>query len=498
MSNNGSSSPDDLAVSLRRYVSLTLANLTPFCLMVAVCVLSGLIVSYILPKKYEASSTVFIEQNVISDLVKGIAITPSIDAKLRILKVSLLSRATLLGVAEELGMKATSQTAAEEERFIEALRAQADIRQDEKRGLFFITYTDSDPKLARNFVNTITRRYIEESTASKRKESFEATSFLENQIKVFQTRIDVAQQAIDKFKVEKGMYLGLDEHLLREQIHQWEQRLETVRIQKSEQAAKLELYNTQPRLAESLEEQELALQRLLAAYTERHPAVQRARDDIRALKSAIAAAAQKNGTVAPGMSIEYQKAKVELQSLEEVEANLRASVAKNTAYLQELPVIRTELSALEQTKHNETIIYQQLVSRFGQSEVSKQMELQDKAVNFRVIDPAVLPATYVSPNRSLIILGSIGAGIALGFGMLVIHDFLRSRVRSRKDLHSYGLEVLATLPRLATPGNGQMGKGKRRLVTATVCLLVMACAVAAMEFLRLPYIEYALSRMHLL
>ena len=539
----------DLASHMRRLLSLASSSLTLICLTAVSLTLAGVILSYALPKKYEASSTVFIEQNVINDLVKGIAITPSIEAKLRILKVSMLSRAMLLAVAGDLDMDLDARDPAREEAMLQSMRTNADVRQDEKRGLFFITYTDANPVLARDFVNTITRRYIEESTASKRKESFEATSFLENQIKIFQGRIENAQQAIDRFKTEKGMYLGLNEHLLREEIREQEQRLENIRIQKTEQIAKIRLFSSQARLNEELEQKEQALRGLLAMYTEKHPAVRRAREDISSLRREMEngqqpagitensgrqadpdkqkqpqtnAAAKEEFPAAPssengrnqgatalaggqnragkegGSSLDYQKAQVELRSLEEMETNLRASIERNMAYLRELPVIRTELAALEQTKENEVVIYQQLVSRFGQSEVSKQMELQDKAVNFKVIDPAVLPTFPVSPNRPLIILGGMVVGILLGVGLAMGNDLLRGRIRSAKDLAPYDLEVLATLPRLI-PSESDKGRARRSLlVAATLCLMLAAGGVALLEFLQLPYVEHALARLGLI
>src|SRR3972149_5046984 len=58
--------------------------------------------SYSLPKQYEASSTVFIESNVINRLVGGIAITPSMGDRIRVLKYAMLSRDIVLKVLREL------------------------------------------------------------------------------------------------------------------------------------------------------------------------------------------------------------------------------------------------------------------------------------------------------------------------------------------------------------------------------------------------------------
>ncbi len=484
----GPQRPNEGGMDLRRYRSLLLSHSTAFCLITAAVVLGALACSYAWPKKYQATSTVSVEQNVVSDLVKGIAVTPSMDAKLRILNVSLLSRNRLLSVASMLDMDLNAKTPEQKERLVTALRANVTITREEQKGLFFISYTDDNPALARDFVNTIIRQYIEESTASKRKESFEATSFLSDQILVYQKRIEQAQQDIDAFKARRGMYLGLNEQLLRQQIKETEERLESIRIQKDERLAKLELAGTGSRMRIQLQEKELRLQTLLGTYTERHPAVTRTKEEIRALKAGIAENGDGEAAKAE-YSAEQQKIQVELQSLQETEKNLKAKLDLGVKDLQELPAIRTELAELEQRKQNETAIYHQLVARLGQSEVSKQMELQDKAVTFNVIDAAVLPVRFVSPKRPLIIVGGICLGLGLAAGILFLADLARGTIRSRHDVTGYGHEVLALLPRLSMPAYRRGKRRRRGVVYATAALLFAACGIALLEFLNLPYVE---------
>ena len=482
--------PGDMFFDWRRYVSMIQAQTTVCCAIVLVVSLCGLVVAFSLPKKYAASSTVFIEQNVISDLVKGIAITPSMEAKMRILKVSLLSRDMLQDVTRTLDMDLQFKTAAEQERYFEKLRNTIEIVHDEKKGLFFITYTNKNPVIARDFVNTLTRKFIESSTASSRTESLEATSFLAEQINMFQKRREKAQQAIDSFKVEKGMFLGLNEQLLREQIRDTEQQMDSLRIQKAERQAKLTLMSTSSSLRKDLEAKEQALQSLLASYTERYPAVITAKEDIKRLKASIEKEEQ-NGDD-KSTDINYQTVLMELRSLESRERFLEDIVAKNTEYLQKLPEIRTELAALEQSKNNENTIYQQLVARYGQSEVSKQMELQDKAVSFRIIDAAVLPNTYTFPNRALLILGGIFAGFAFVALYIVAQDILHGKIRSRADLEKMHLEVLATLPSSGNSGLPEPHKISWKILTITGATLMGLCLVALMEYFRLPYVDAAL------
>ncbi len=476
-------------LDVRHYLTLLRLQLIPCCLIVLVCGMAATIVSYSLPKRFQASSTVSIEQNVISDLVKGIAITPSVDSKLRLLRVHLLSRALLLKVASSLDMDLNAVTPAQKEALVDSLRSRIVVQHDEKKGLFIISYLDSDPYRARDFVNTITRMYIEENTAAKRQESYDATAFLAEQIAEYQKRIEDAQNAIDDFKSQKGMYLGLNEQILRQQIKEKEQKLEQTEIRKTELKARLAILTQEPASRKLLREKELQLNTLRGQYTERHPAVMRLREEIRALKESLESGQGDEET----SSIEYQTALVELRSIEETEKNVKAALEKDTQDLQELPAIRRELATLEQSRINVMNIYDQLVARFGQSEVSKQMELQDKAVSFRVIDAAAEPSWHTSPARHLIILGGIALGVALAGLWLLGNDLLRGKIHTADDLKRYGVRVLSKLPQLLPDDYLRQQRRRVLAVAATVCLLLVLVGIAFTEFKQMPYMERLLA-----
>ena len=142
--NGGKQSSEGL--DLKRYVVLLRENTITFCVVAVIITVLGTVVGYVLPKKYQASSTVSIEQNVISDLVKGIAITPSLEAKMRILKVSVLSRRMLLQVIRDLDMDLNTKGEALEQ-LIETTRSNVEIGHEEKKGLFYIRFT-----VAGNFI----------------------------------------------------------------------------------------------------------------------------------------------------------------------------------------------------------------------------------------------------------------------------------------------------------------------------------------------------------
>ncbi|MDY0228407.1 MAG: Wzz/FepE/Etk N-terminal domain-containing protein, partial [Desulfomicrobium apsheronum] len=208
----------DLYLELERYVRLLLRRKRLLVLVTLLIMTLGVVTSYLLPKKFEAQSTVFIEQSVISDLVKGIAITPSMEAKIKVLSVSMLSRENMTKVLRNLDKDVGLTSDAQREAYLEELRERIVIKLDEKRGIVFLSFVDRDPKFARDLINTMAQVYIESNTASKRDESLDATRFLSEQIDSFKKRIDAVEEEINQYKAEHGMQLAVDETIIRFEI----------------------------------------------------------------------------------------------------------------------------------------------------------------------------------------------------------------------------------------------------------------------------------------
>jgi polysaccharide chain length determinant protein (PEP-CTERM system associated) len=480
----------DLYLELERYVRLLMRRKRLLVLMTLLAMTLGVFISYSLPKKYEAKSTVFIEQSVISDLVKGIAISPSMNAKIRVLSLSMLSRETLSTVLRILDKDVSFTTDAALEGYMNQLRESISIRLDERRGVFFISFIDSDPLFARDLVNTITQVYIESNTASKRDESLDATRFLGEQIESFKKRIDVVEEEINKYKADHGLELAVDQGMIRLEISDKEKRIESLRLRQKELETQLRLIGTGPGGGGTLRELENQLGSLLNVYTENHPKVTRLRAQIEAVK------ARPGGGVSPdGSGISRALIRAEMESNAERIAKTESEIEEKMQLLRQIPTIRTELNELLRKKENETIIYNQLVTRYGQSEVSKQMEMENKSMTFRIVEPAVLPSTPISPKRLLIMLGSMVAGIGAGAALIILPYLLGGSIRSIAELRVLNHKVLAVFPTIPKPDEERQRKRKDMVFLGVAFLYFsMLVTVAVLEAMGKPYVEATLNQ----
>ncbi|MFZ5997647.1 MAG: XrtA system polysaccharide chain length determinant [Nitrospirota bacterium] len=485
------------------------------------------LVSYLLPKQYEATSTVFIERNVIDSLVKGLAITPSMEDRIKVLAYTMGSRNLLLKVIDDLGLGVNKGDQAAVDKLIRDFQKNTEITMKDKSDLFIVAYKSGDPKLARDYVNALVRRYIEENIAEKREEAYGANRFLAEQIKFFKEKLDKSDEEIIKFRKEKGIFVALDDRKIVEEIKDAQLELDEIRIKKRELEGKRtmilkQMKEEKPNAAGllgkggSIDDRLLALQKrladLLMVYTPGYPEVVRIKSEIEMLKGQIAGGSAsrellsglESGETDADLSLlnplyqqlreELSKTGLELAALNAKEDQIRRLVESKKTYLKSMPVEKKTLTDLEMQRATNKNIYEELIGRLGQSEVSRQMEIQDKSSTFRIVDPAVLPLKPVSPNRIKIILMGILGGLAGGFGLVVLLDYMDRSVRTVDVLKNMGLPVLAVIPSIQNPD--ELEEKKRRdmlLYKFTGAYMMCILTVFVMELMGLTYIDDAIS-----
>jgi succinoglycan biosynthesis transport protein ExoP len=182
----------------KKYLQILARNKERFAVIALLLMTAVFVVSFLLPRKYQATSTVFIEKNVISELVKGITVTPSMEDTINVLTYAITSRTLLTKVVDSLDLN-LGKNQGDTEELIKRLQRNTTVKVKDKN-LFTISFTDQNPRVARDFVNTLVRLYIEDNMSSKRGESYDATKFLSEQIATFNTKLEKAEAEVNAYK----------------------------------------------------------------------------------------------------------------------------------------------------------------------------------------------------------------------------------------------------------------------------------------------------------
>lgn len=470
--------------------------------------------SYFLAKRYEAKSTIFIESNVISNLIKGIAITPSMEDRIRVLRYAMLSRGLVSKTLTDLDADAKDQKKFEEKILAYQKNTQISVKGND---LFIVSIRDPDPKFAMNYINTLVRRYVEENVSAKREEAYGANRFLTEQVIQFKEKLDKADEKIINFRKDKGIYMAVDEASVIQEIKQLKTEIENINVMRNQLMAtknitQTQLKNEAPMTVAfsrhagndaTITALENKLKQLLVKYTENYPEVVRIKAEIEALKKQAEVEPQgapSGDTTEPEMSTMnpvYQQLKQTfLQTEAEIDAlgarkrQLASLIGQKEAELRYIPKGKKILADLGKERDSYKNIYEQLLARVGQSEVSKEMEIEDKATTFRIVDPAVLPIKPVSPNRVKLIFIGIFLGILGGIGGVVARENLSPSVNSVKTIKNLGIEVLAVIPRIFNEEEQQVKAKKDRLVYSIAgSYLFLIGLLLVHELIGLTYID---------
>ena len=484
-------------LDIKKYLQLAFNRRFLITFIAIAVTFAAILFSMIKTNKYRAESTVFIEENLMASLMRGVAVTPSMDAKIRVLSSAMQSRTMLHQVLRELNMDLVAKNDAELEELIIDVRRALNIRI-RGRDLFIISFIHENPQQARDFVNTLVRRYIEENIATGRDDTYAAFGFLAEQIEIHRKRLDAADAEVMELRTRKGDLLNRDPGQLLEQIAMAEDRLQELSLRRMELLSRAAAEDSlmlneqgvpvQGRLSR-LDLLENRLSELLLRYGPAYPEVLRVQAEIRLLEQNLEMNPQDSTeqSVGPSRPRGTNIYSLQAQELLAQEKRVQRQIDYFNELLQNIPLAQAEFAEMQYKREEQQKVLSQLMDRYGQAEISRQMELQDKTTSFRIVDPAILPTIPHSPNRLMLIFLGMFGGVGLGAGMAFGLDFLDRSVRHVNGLKGIGLPLLAVIPQMMDPALVRRQR-RRNLVLyllAGICLALIA-GVMLLEILNIP------------
>ena len=143
----------------------------------------------------------------------------------------------------------------------------------------------------------------------------------------------------------------------------------------------------------------------------------------------------------------------ELQALRSQSERMRGQVGVLQARIDNTPMRAIELNKIGRGYEITLKKYQDLLAKGLESELSQNMEKKLKGEQFQVLDPANFPLKPIRPDRMMIVLVGLFAGLAGGVGLAFLLDNLNTSFKRSEDINSYvNVPLLATIPTLITRG----------------------------------------------
>ncbi|WP_289020779.1 GNVR domain-containing protein [Desulfobacter postgatei] len=473
--------------------------IVPLCISLTL----GLGMTLTAKKTYEASTMILVQpQRVPTSYIRSV-VSSSIGERIGTISQQVLSRSNLEQIIEQFGLYENSSGMYQEEK-IEALRKQIKVKIERERGgseAFSISFTGSEPERVMRIANTLASYFMDENLKVREAQAIGTSEFLDSELEKTKKRLEEKEQKLAAFR---ATYLGglpdelesnlrtLDRMqkevtdkamLLREvnnSISQLDSQISSMAATGGSGSGGDEFLNFD--LEESQEGDDSALQAaqekydaLLLRYTEKHPDVKKLKSIIEKLKQNLEAAkeeeelpsAESEEDILPDMGMDpvaplkAQRAQLVAEA-NNIQAEVSAIQEKMKIYAQRVedtPKRELELQSLTRDYGNIQDVYNSILDRKLEAELSVNMEKKQKGEQFRILDHARLPEKPISPNVKLMFLLSISGGLGLGGGILFLKELLTFSVIRRDDQIDtlLGLPILASIPPLEKP-NGRTKK----------------------------------------
>lgn len=168
-----------------------------------------------------------------------------------------------------------------------------------------------------------------------------------------------------------------------------------------------------------------------------------------------------------------------------------AEIAAVGGRINQLPGTEIELEAIQREYLTEKAIYDEMVEQQNKAEIGADVASRAQGESIAVIDAASLPQQPVAPNRPLLMLLGLVAGVGCGVALAAAFEVPRLlTVQTTEDAEHYtGLPVLVTLPMLLTPREQRNLRARRAAV---------ALAAVVATLLSAPALAFVLSRLHII
>lgn len=162
---------------------------------------AGWLIVYTLPDSYESSARIYVDtQNILQPLMSGIATTPNLEQQVVLMSRTLISRPNVERVMRMVDLDIKAKTIKEREKLINDLTNDIKIVSTGRDNLFTISYTNENPKIAKDVVQSLLTIFVEGSLGDKKQDTTSAIRFIDDQIKDYQQKLVAAETALKEFK----------------------------------------------------------------------------------------------------------------------------------------------------------------------------------------------------------------------------------------------------------------------------------------------------------
>jgi polysaccharide biosynthesis transport protein len=437
------------------------------------------LITYRLPSMYKSKTTIMVDPGKVPDSYVKSTATIDANQRLELLQAQILSTTKLGQVIDELNLYQSLKATSRREQIIAHMRKDVSVEPvalaDKEVMAFDVSYTSHDPALAARVADRLASLFIEENIKVREQQVMGTVDFFDHELD--NARQDLSQKAQKLAGLRAKYFAELPESQNSRMQALTSLQMELRSEMDSVNAAQQQKVYLQSLLADSpsvvnldsassntddmdadLERLQQEMDQLRTRYGPSYPDVLSKQAEITKLQADIkkAQGANKDQQTATPANLKHHNPVIESQiaqvdndirDREKREESLKSQIAYHQAILEKAPTAEQELTAATNDYNEAADHLKRLEDHKFSADISSDVETRQKGERFVVLEPAVLPDQPFSPDRLLIDLIGLGAGLFAGLALGVALELIDDTVKTPRELGDlFIVPVLGEIP----------------------------------------------------
>lgn len=518
--------PEDMLRVVRKRIWFLLLPL-------AVVAAGTALVARMLPDFYRADTLILVVPQRIPEAFVKSTVTLRIEDRLQAIRQQLLSRTVLEETIKTFNLYSRERKAGGiMEDIVGKMRTDVIIEPMRSGDAFRISYVGQDPRLVMRVTEYLTNSFINQSLRDRSAMAEGTNQFLESQLEDARRRLLEQEHKLQVYNQQHSGELPTQQQNNIQAIANIQMQIQAVLNQLAtdqdrRRMIERDIAETQmgldlipvdqatspaqappPGVGTAAQRLMAARQRLAGYYalkwTDEHPTVRATKKEIEKLEREADAEALKQPVGAPALAKTMTPAQYaqqrKLDSLRDdlqavnrrIEAGQRDEKrlrAQNDTYQYRADMAPTRASELvELTRDYATLqgMYTSLLAKREESKIAANLEARQIGEQFRLLDPARFPEKPFKPNRMVINLAGIVAGIALGLALIALLEYRDTSFKTDDEVASLlTLPVLAVVPLMLSNEDRQRVLRRQLIMGVGLGSTVLGClAILVYTFVR--------------
>jgi succinoglycan biosynthesis transport protein ExoP len=445
------------------------------------------IVVYFLPNSYRATTVILVSRQKVPEYYVNSTMIANASERLDTLRQQILSSARLAQIIDEMGLYKELKKRHTQDEIVEQMRketavAVAPTTHNEKNlEAFTVSYSNSNPTVAARVTNRLASLVIEDNIKNREQSVMGTADFLEKELEDARQDLKVKEDKITELKTKNVNVIPESATSHVQALNSLQLELQNNRdtvTQEEQQKIYLQSILGGSPLVVNLDSQESPevsgmeaekaqlegeMDELRRRYGPSYPEIVKKTTQIRDLESRIAEAKHQQGSQPkarqtptkernPVVQSQIAKLDDDIRQRKERETKLEEQILHHQSELARIPVFQQQISSVMREYDAAQDHYKHLADRNFSASMAADLEIRQKGERFEVVEPAQVPYKPTSPDRPMLNLMGLAAGLAFGFVSALFLEIIDLSLKTEQQVVSQvGAPVFCEIPWLPTP-----------------------------------------------